>query len=46
MVEHLQSPWHLETDEMATDAIHGAGWTTVVSHGVPPSAASRRATAS
>src|SRR5689334_13798338 len=46
MIEHLQRPRHFEADEVAADPVNEAGWGSSVHHDAPPSAASRRPTAS
>ena len=46
MIEHLQRPRHLEADEVAADPVNRAGWGSSAHDDAPPSAASRRPTAS
>src|SRR3954447_12560678 len=46
LIEHLQRPRHLETDEVAADPVNEADGGRPGHHDAPPSAASRRPTAS
>jgi hypothetical protein len=46
MIEHLQRPRHFKADEVVADPVNKAGWGSSSHHDAPPSAASRRPTAS